>query len=56
MMSESDQAKDRGQKKPRRRVVVPPPSGTDPAPVSEPERHQSTENDERLKADKPPHY
>jgi hypothetical protein len=42
--------------KPRRRVVVPPPEGTDPSPVAEPERHDATDNDERLKADKPPHY
>ena len=55
-MSEPDQDKVASETKPRRRVVVPPPKGTDPRPVSEPERHQETENDDRLKADKPPHY
>jgi hypothetical protein len=40
----------------RRRVVTEPPSGSDPAPVREPPRHASTENDDRLKRDKPPHW
>jgi hypothetical protein len=40
----------------RRRVTTAPPPGTDPTPASEPERHTLTENDERLKAEKPPHY
>jgi hypothetical protein len=39
-----------------RRVSTPPPPGTDPTPAPEPERHRPTENDERLRADKPPHY
>jgi len=42
--------------RPRRRVVVPPPEGTEPAPEAEPERHRENDNDERLKAEKPPHY
>jgi len=40
----------------RRRVVVPPPEGSEPAPIGEPERHREDDNDERLKAEKPPHY
>jgi len=40
----------------RRRVVTPPPSGSDPNPAPEPPRHASTENDDRLKRDKPPHW
>jgi len=30
--------------------------GTDPNPSPEPTRHASNENDDRLKADKPPHW
>ncbi|WP_130484765.1 hypothetical protein [Microcella putealis] len=45
----------------RRRVTTTPPPGSDPAPArapltSEPERHGAGENDDRLRADKPPHY
>ncbi|MFM6968227.1 MAG: hypothetical protein ACKOWN_04780 [Microbacteriaceae bacterium] len=40
----------------KRRVVRPAPDGTDPKPSPEPKRHETTENDERLKRDKPPHY
>ena len=40
----------------RRRVTTPPPPGSDPAPSPEPERHRGDENDERLRAEKPPHY
>jgi len=40
----------------RRRVTTTPPEGSDPHPVSEPERHRDNENDERLKGDKPPHW
>lgn len=40
----------------RRRVTTPPPEGSDPTPAPEPPRGTGTENDERLKADKPPHY
>jgi hypothetical protein len=39
-----------------RRVRTDPAPGTDPKPVAEPARHELTENDERLKAEKPPHY
>lgn len=39
-----------------RRVRTDAPPGSDPAPVREPPRHASTENDDRLRADKPPHY
>ena len=39
-----------------RRVTTEPPAGSDPAPAPEPPRHASTENDERLKGDKPPHW
>lgn len=42
-------------KKPRR-ATTPPPPGSDPKPAPEPERHTLTENDDRLKAEKPPHY
>jgi hypothetical protein len=30
--------------------------GSDPTPSSEPPRHAASENDERLKGDKPPHW
>jgi hypothetical protein len=40
----------------RRRVTTDPPAGSDPAPAPEPPRHASTENDEQLKRDKPPHW
>lgn len=39
-----------------RRVTTEPPAGSDPTPAPEPPRHASTENDERLKGDKPPHW
>ncbi len=39
-----------------RRVTTAPPVGSDPEPSAEPERHTLTENDERLKQEKPPHY
>lgn len=39
-----------------RRAMTAPPPGSDPAPVSEPTRHRVDENDDRLTADKPPHY
>jgi hypothetical protein len=46
------------QRSPRRsrRVTTDSPPGTDPNPASEPDRHELTENDARLKAEKPPHY
>ena len=40
----------------RRRATTPPPPGSDPTPLPEPARGTGTENDDRLKADKPPHY
>jgi hypothetical protein len=40
----------------RRRVTTEPPPGTDTEPAREPDRHTLTENDERLRAEKPPHY
>lgn len=40
----------------KRRVQRPAPAGTDPKPAPEPDRHSATDNDNRLKADKPPHY
>ena len=43
-------------RKARRRVVVPPPEGVDPAPDPEPDRFGDDDNDERLKADVPPHW
>ncbi|MER3389818.1 MAG: hypothetical protein RJQ01_07265 [Microcella sp.] len=44
-----------------RRITTAAPPGSDPAPSSdprgaEPARSRGTENDERLAADKPPHY
>jgi hypothetical protein len=39
-----------------RRVTTAPPEGSDPTPQREPERHALTENDDRLRAEKPPHY
>ncbi len=39
-----------------RRVTTPPPAGSDPAPISEAPRHRANENDQRLRADKPPHW
>jgi len=40
----------------KRRVTTDAPAGSDPSPASEPPRHAATENDERLKGDKPPHW
>ena len=40
----------------RRRVTTAPPPGSDPTPPREPDRHRLDDNDERLKAEKPPHY
>ena len=42
-------------KGPRRATTEPVP-GTDPSPAPEAARHTLTENDARLKAEKPPHY
>lgn len=40
----------------RRRVTTEPPPGSDPNPAPEEPRHASTENDEQLKRDVPPHW
>ncbi|MBB5617572.1 hypothetical protein [Microcella frigidaquae] len=40
----------------RRRVTTSPPPGSYEAPVPEPARHRLDENDDRLRAEKPPHY
>lgn len=39
-----------------RRVKTKPVAGSDPNPQPEPRRHSGDENDDRLKADKPPHW
>lgn len=39
-----------------RRATTQPVPGSDPRPAPEPARHTLTENDDRLKAEKPPHY
>ncbi|MCU1405404.1 MAG: hypothetical protein JWQ43_1707 [Glaciihabitans sp.] len=39
-----------------RRATTEPVAGSDPSPVPEAPRHTLTENDDRLKAEKPPHY
>ncbi|WAB80443.1 hypothetical protein OVN18_07615 [Microcella daejeonensis] len=49
-------APERPVRRPRRRATTPPPPGSDPAPAPEPERHRLDENDDRLRAEKPPHY
>jgi hypothetical protein len=38
------------------RVTTEAPAGSDPTPAPEPSRSSGTENDARLKADKPPHW
>ncbi len=43
-------------KRTHRRVTTGPIPGTDPTPQPEPDRHAEDENDERLRADKPPHW
>lgn len=45
-----------GKRRGARRVTTAPPPGSDPAPSPEPERHRLDENDDRLRAEKPPHY
>ncbi|MCY7325684.1 MAG: hypothetical protein LH605_06075 [Microbacteriaceae bacterium] len=40
----------------RRRVTTQAVPGSDPTPQKEPASHAENENDERLKADKPPHW
>jgi hypothetical protein len=56
-MSETDAGRAPGEKRRgARRVTTAAPPGSDPAPSAEPERHRLDENDDRLRADKPPHY
>ncbi len=43
-------------KRKHRRVTTQAVPGSDPTPDPEPPRHSANENDERLKADKPPHW
>lgn len=43
-------------KRKHRRVTTEPVPGSDPTPQPEPPRHSGGENDDRLKADKPPHW
>jgi hypothetical protein len=43
-------------RRPHRRVTTEPPPGSDPSPAPEPPRHGNTENDDRLKAETPPHW
>ncbi len=40
----------------RRRVTTEGAPGTDPHPQREPPRHAASENDDRLRQDKPPHW
>lgn len=40
----------------RRRVRTDAVPGSDPNPQPEPPRHSAGENDDRLRADKPPHW
>lgn len=48
--------RDEGRRRRGRRVRTAPPEGSETQPQPEPPRHASTENDERLFGDKPPHY
>ena len=43
-------------RRPNRRVTTMPVVGSDPSPQAEPPRHAENENDDRLRADKPPHW
>jgi hypothetical protein len=52
----AEQPPERRERRPHRRVRTEPVPGSDPNPAPEPRRHASTENDDRLKADKPPHW
>lgn len=42
--------------RPRRRVTTEAIAGSDPNPQKEPTRHAENENDDRLRADTPPHW
>lgn len=54
--SSPEQPPARPVRRPHRRVTTPPPEGSDPSPAPEPPQHPLTANDERLRAEKPPHY
>jgi len=54
--SDVDDASTSSPRRRGRRVTTPPPAGSDPTPAPEPPRHSSTENDARMRAEKPPHY
>ena len=51
-----DNGEHRKHQRKHRRVTTKPVPGSDPNPQPEPLRHSGDENDERLKADKPPHW
>lgn len=52
-----DAQQDQPRTRRRRRVTQPAPAGSDPHPFDPPEEVRSgRENDDRLKADKPPHW
>ena len=53
--TDPDDAVPRAQRK-HRRVTTPPPPGSDPTPVEEPDQQPEGANDDRLRADVPPHY
>ncbi|MEQ1736882.1 MAG: hypothetical protein ABL886_10840 [Rhodoglobus sp.] len=53
---EEDTASRDPQRRRGRRARTQAPAGSDPNPTPEPGRHAESENDERLKRDKPPHW
>ena len=53
---EDERKRERKHQRKHRRVKTDPVPGSDPNPQPEPPRHSDSENDERLKADKPPHW
>ena len=55
MTPEQDHADGRRPRR-NRRVTTEPPPGSDPTPQPEPERSTGTENDDRMRREKPPHY
>ncbi|MGN6501931.1 MAG: hypothetical protein ACTHKX_03380 [Pseudolysinimonas sp.] len=54
----AEQAETQPERRPRhrRRVTTDVAPHVDPTPASEPPRHRADENDDRLRAEKPPHY
>lgn len=52
----TDQKRGRNRDRKHRRASTKPVPGSDPNPQPEPLRHSGDENDDRLKADKPPHW